>query len=364
LEFQISNRFNFLNCQKALFCVSRVAVSVVDRKRKNEKMKIVRYFCTFLFSVPFLVLLLANILSYLSIDVEILWKNALFSFIGDEGTDSRSNQLILWSMNLPNQLRSIFEPEVCKTYLDTDKFQGVPVYLLFDEPYLDVQQEMYDIAKRSIHSFHDLLLFPPSFWKPNGKRSYKPDSRLIDYYQYSTNLSSSLEISVDQSNKSDDQENTEDTTHFQWNFIEFKNDSIIQVAQIYDRENIVNTTSRIIAEDKPVAADPMIADTDNNLDQLEDSSEFTDPKGTKTPPVPSEEHNTDKNNATIAGKDCSSVYRSAMVLESNLTLPVIFHLLSTWRGTDLFFMTKTWNVNTQYATIFCSFLIIFFLFVS
>jgi hypothetical protein len=322
-------------------------------------MKIVRYFCTFLFSVPFLVLLLANILSYLSIDVEILWKNALFSFIGDEGTDSRSNQLILWSMNLPNQLRSIFEPEVCKTYLDTDKFQGVPVYLLFDEPYLDVQQEMYDIAKRSVHSFHDLLLFPPSFWKPNGKRAYKPDSRLIDYYQFSTNLSSSLEISVAQSSKSDDQENTEDTTHFQWSFIEFKNDSIIQVAQIYDGENIVNTTSRNIKEDKTLFRDTTTADTEKDLDLLEDSNEFTDPDGTETPSVSSEEHNTEKNK-TIVGKDCSSVYRSAMVLESNLSLPVIFHLLSTWRGTDLFFMTKTWNVNTLFCAIFAVFLFSFF----
>ncbi len=265
---------------------------------RGLRMKFLTNICAFLFSLPFVILIFARFIDYLSIDVKEAVIDAVeaicSSTLAQQVSENKivGKQVVTLTRNLPIAVRELLEEDKCRVFDKQDLFQGVKLVKLHDETFIDIQRSIYSIAKRCIEDHHQHLIFP--------LRDFSRDSAsynsLIDYYE--------------RSSSSEEKQN-----HFTseiWETVATQNHSIIQAAQIYDKDNI---------------------NQDDNLDNISGGMR--------------------SDNNGKAGKRCQKAYRAAILFTSDLSLQEIFFLLASWQGISLFFLTKTWQVRkiiTSYET--------------
>jgi hypothetical protein len=298
-------------------------------------MKLLSFFCSFLFSLPFLALVIANILSYFAVDFIPLWEKLHSSFLSSESSqrrDSFSQQLTLWSKNLPAQLSSVFGGDLCSVYSSSDDFQGIHLFLLFNLPFLDIQRDIYNLTNRSFQDYLQLLIFPVGGNPPDERLPERTigstRSYLLDYYQDHTSFES---------------ERTGPDNRLQrWTTIKVENNSIIQVGQLYDERNVVSEGT----SDQP---------------QPKSETSFADRKDSSAKDIATKEDeflfsnhpsSSSVRKKTSGKHDCQSVYRSAFVFQSNYSINAIFSFLASWKALNLYFLTKSWNVTVDFPASF------------
>jgi hypothetical protein len=302
-----------------------------------KKMAILNSICTFLFSLPFLVLLLANIASYFSIDIESKWKSFVFTLIEDQGVNSRANQLMLLSTNIQNSLTDYFQTPQCSSYRHNDTFQGLSLYMLFDQQFVDVQGDIYSIAKDCISEVHRHLVFPPEAFTRRNDKYWTQETKFIDFSEYSSNVTLFKERNRDWSENGNRYSD-------EWTIIEMKNNSLIQYIQLYDESNVEESIDVELSKDSESNESPDGEFSDVvTVNMTEASSHFSQS---------AEKEKLSKARKQSIGKECSYAYRSAMIIRSNYTLTQIIHLLSTWEAMNVFFMTRSQNVSILVILLF------------